>query len=371
MTLDSTTQRITRLTPLRTILSLIDARLSPVAAQVSSLQAARDFTLAEDVAGPICPPFTVALRDGYPVDSAAVADAGPYVPVALPLTTRRIDLGETLPSGTDAVLPADAVVLRGQRIEAVAPILAGEGALPAGSDATPQRPLRCAGERARPLDVAVMRAAGIRDVTIRLPKIHVVWGGEARSRVIEAALASIMRVVGEAGAIVIGKSITLESALDDPETDAVIAVGGTGGGRHDAAVHTLARHGNIEAHGIAISPGETAALGFADTKPVLLIPGRLDAAFALWLLVGRYLVAKLAGGKVEDMPALVPLKRKVSSSISLVELIPVSCAGGVAEPLASGYLSLESLSRSDGWITVPAESEGFAAGTPVAVRPWP
>jgi molybdopterin biosynthesis enzyme len=104
---------------------------------------------------------------------------------------------------------------------------------------------------------------------------------------------------------------------------------------------------------------------------VLLIPGRLDAAFALWLLVGRYLVAKLAGGKVEDMPALVPLKRKVSSSISLVELIPVSCAGGVAEPLASGYLSLESLSRSDGWITVPAESEGFAAGTPVAVTPWP
>ena len=67
----------------------------------------------------------------------------------------------------------------------------------------------------------------------------------------------------------------------------------------------------------------------------------------------------------------LPLKRKVTSTIGLTELVPVSCAGAVAEPLASGYLSLESLARSDGWLVVPAESEGFAAGAPVAVRPWP
>ena len=92
---------------------------------------------------------------------------------------------------------------------------------------------------------------------------------------------------------------------------------------------------------------------------------------AIWLLIGRYLVAKLAGGSIADMPVTLPLKRKVTSTIGLTELVPVSCAGGVAEPLASGYLSLESLARSDGWIVVPAESEGFAAGTPVAVRAWP
>jgi molybdopterin molybdotransferase len=371
MTLDSTTQRIARLTPLSAILSLIDARIGPVTAQVSSIEAARDFTLAEDIVAPVCPPSAIALRDGYPVDSAAVADAGPYAPVALPLTIRRIDLGGPLPSGTDAVLPIDAVVLRSDRIEAIAPVAAGEGALPVGGDAAPQQPLRCAGQRLRPLDLAVMQAVGIHEVTLRRPKIHVVWGGLATSRVIEAALVTITRVAGEAGAVVTGKSMTLEFALDDPETNAVIAIGGTGSGLHDAAVHMLARHGNIEAHGIAISPGETAAFGFAGTKPVLLIPGRLDAALALWLLVGRHLVAKLAGGKVEEMPSQIQLKRKVSSSIGLVELIPVNCAGGMAEPLASGYLSLQSLSRSDGWITVPAESEGFSAGTPVGVRPWP
>jgi molybdopterin biosynthesis enzyme len=28
------------------------------------------------------------------------------------------------------------------------------------------------------------------------------------------------------------------------------------------------------------------------------------------------------------------------------------------------------LARGDGWIVVPADSEGFAAGAHVAVRPW-
>jgi molybdopterin molybdotransferase len=371
MAVDSSIQRITRLTPLSAILALIDSRVSAVKPQKSAIHVARDFTLAEDVVASDQPPRSIALRDGFPVDAAAFADAGPYAPVPLPLTARRIDAGEPLPSDTDAVLPLDAVTLRDHRAEAVAVVTAGEGILPAGGDATPRTPLRRAGQSARAIDVAVMAAAEITDVTIRAPRIHVVYGGEARSPAIGVALTTLMRVAGEAGAVVTGRSITLEPALGDEETNAVIAVGGTGSGRRDAAVHTLARLGQVEAHGIAVSPGETAAFGVAGAKPVLLIPGRLDAALAIWLLIGRHLVARLAGGSIADLPATLPLKRKVTSTIGLTELVPVSCAGGMAEPLASGYLSLQSLAHSGGWIVVPAESEGFAAGTPVAVRAWP
>ena len=67
----------------------------------------------------------------------------------------------------------------------------------------------------------------------------------------------------------------------------------------------------------------------------------------------------------------MPLTRKATSTVGMTELVPVRCAGGMAEPLASGYLSLTALARSDGWIVVPADSEGFAAGTQVAVTPWP
>jgi len=371
MAIDSSIQRITRLTPLSAILALIDSRVGAVEPQKSALGAARDFTLAEDVVSSERPPRPIALRDGFPVNAATIADAGPFAPVQLPLTVRRIDAGEALPSDADAVLPLDAVTLRGHRAEAVAAVTAGDGVLPAGGDATPRTPLRRAGQSARAIDIAVMAAAEIKDVTIRAPRIHIVYGGEARSLAIGVALTTLMRIAGEAGAVVTGKSIMLEPALGDEETSAVIAVGGTGSGQRDAAVHTLARLGQVEAHGIAVSPGETAAFGFAGKRPVLLVPGRLDAALAIWLLIGRYVVAKLAGGGVADLPVTLPLKRKVTSTIGLTELVPVSCAGGMAEPLASGYLSLESLARSDGWIVVPAESEGFAAGTPVAVRSWP
>ena len=62
---------------------------------------------------------------------------------------------------------------------------------------------------------------------------------------------------------------------------------------------------------------------------------------------------------------------KVTSTVGLAEVIPVRRSGAMAEPLAAKYLSLATLARSDGWILVPAESEGYSAGAEVQVRPWP
>jgi molybdopterin biosynthesis enzyme len=284
---------------------------------------------------------------------------------------QRVDVGEPLPRGTDAVAPVDAVNDRDEAIAAVSP---GEGVLAAGGDCTPRTPLRRAGERVRAIDIAVIAAAGIAEVTVRSPRIRIVSGSNLKTPLIGSALDVLAHAATAAGCTVLDaqrEGEGLDQALADESADAVIALGGTGDGRRDAAVKTLAQLGQVEAHGIAVSPGETAAFGFVGAKPMLLAPGRLDAALAIWLLIGRHVVAKLAGGGIADWSATLPLKRKVTSTIGLIELVPVGCAGGVAEPLASGYLSLESLARSDGWIVVPAESEGFAAGTPVAVRAWP
>jgi len=368
---DSSTQRITRLTPLRDVLALIDERVGAVAPQKLDLAQALGATLAEDVVARQLPPHPVALRDGYGVDAAALADAGPYMPVPLPPAARRIDVGDALPSGCDAVLPVDAVTIRGGRIEAVAALAPGEGVLPAGDDATPRRALRRAGEQLRALDIAVMAAAGIETVTVRSPRVGVVRGSATGTRIVDAAREMLIRAVVEAGGVPFGKALILAASLEDEQPDLVIAIGGTGSGRRDDSVRTLAQHGVVEAHGIAVSPGETGAFGFVGARPVLLVPGRLDAALAIWLLLGRHLVAKLAGGRVEDMPVMTALKRKVTSAIGLTEVMPVICIDGMAEPLGSGYLSFESLARSDGWIVVPADSEGFAAGTPIAVRRWP
>jgi molybdopterin biosynthesis enzyme len=268
-------------------------------------------------------------------------------------------------------LPLDAVVLRGKSAQATTTVVPGEGVLLAGGDAVPQMPLRRAGQRLRAVDIAAIPAANVQAAAVREPSIGVALGGVGGAAVINAALSMLVHLIFEAGGNVPSNPVALAAALADEKTDAIMAVGGTGSGRRDSAVQELARVGQVEAHGIAICPGETAAFGFVGRRPVLLLPGRIDAALAVWLLLGRHIVAKLAGGKVEDMPVTLPLRRKVTSSIGMTELIPVRCENGMAEPVGSGYLSLTALSGSDGWIVIPPDSEGFAAGSQVAVNPWP
>jgi len=165
----------------------------------------------------------------------------------------------------------------------------------------------------------------------------------------------------------------LSEAFSDESTDAIVAIGGTGSGRNDASVQTLARAGRLVVYGVALTPGETAAFGFVGARPVLLLPGRLDAALAVWLVVGRRMLDRLAAVKAtEHEPAeILTLARKVTSTVGLAELVPVRRNGDTAEPLATRYLPLSALARSDGWILVPADSEGYSAGAPVQVRPWP
>src|SRR5690242_14791914 len=284
-------QRIARLTPVVAVLALIQARVAAVAprrAAVSQEVAAELLraTLAEDVQPPQCPASAIALRDGFAVAAAEIADAGPYAPMPLSLTARRIDTGDILPRGTDAVAPLDAIALRGTRAEAIAAVAPGAGVLPAGGDSTPDSALRRSGEQLRALDLAVMASAGISEVKVRSPRLALARAGATNNAMLDAAQATLCHWARQAGCVV-RTTRSLVEALDDIQCDAVIGIGGTGSGRRDDAVQDLARLGQVEAHGIAICPGETAAFGFVGDRPALLVPGRLDAALAVWLLIGR------------------------------------------------------------------------------------
>ena len=205
------------------------------------------------------------------------------------------------------------------------PQFPGDGVLPAGGDSDPGIPLRRAGERLRITDLAALVCAGCARVSVREPRIR------------------------------------------------VVPLRGSGSGRNDASAQTLAGAGRLVVHGIALTPGETAALGFVGPRPVLLLPGRLDAALAVWLVVGRRILNRLslANANEHEPAETLTLARKIASTVGLAEVAPVRRNGGQAEPLAMKYLPLSSLARSDGWILVPADSEGYAAGAQVQVRPWP
>jgi molybdopterin biosynthesis enzyme len=191
------------------------------------------------------------LRDGFAVVAAEIADAGPYAPVPLGLTACRVDVGGALPSGTDAVVPLDAITLRGTRAEAIAPVAPGEGVLAPGGDVAPEAALRRAGERLRALDFAAMAAAGIAEMTIRSPRLALARSNAAKMPMLNAAQVTLSRCAAKAGCAV-NEVSSLAEALSEAQFDAVIGIGGTGSGRRDDAVQELARRGRVEAHGIAV-----------------------------------------------------------------------------------------------------------------------
>ena len=368
-----TLQRISRLTPLRELLIRLDATARPVPAKNIEPAAAVGATLAADVlASADCPAVPTASRDGWAVAADLVADAGPHAPVPLSPAPKWVENGERIPLGMDVVLPLDAVAVTKSGAEAHASAAPGEGVISAGADAAKGAILRHAGERLRPSDVAILRAAGISSVSARAPRIKIFSTGVPARSAADTISPMLARAIENEGGIAeVAQAASLESVLLDRACDAVITIGGTGTGRRDASVKTLARVGRVEIHGFGIAPGETAALGASDGRPVLLLPGRLDAALAVFLVAGRRMIAGLAGRR-EDQPGnSAKLARKIASTVGLAEVVLVRRVGDGIEPLASGFFAWSALARADGWILVPPESEGFAAGATVETRPLP
>jgi len=347
----------------------------PVAAQQIELASSVGLTLAEDAAADAARPGqALAIRDGWAVASGDIADASATAPVPLMQTPTWLETGDALPQPADAVAPFDAMVWHGRTAEALAPVAPGEGVLAAGGDVAANAVLRPAGARLRHSDLAVLAAAGLTKVAVRVPSIRLVRAAPKNS-IADPMVAFIAAAIAAAGGAVLdGASAAadeLDRAFRDDSADAVIVIGGTGTGRRDASVRALARSGRVAVHGIAISPGETTAFGEAGGRLVLLLPGRTDSALAAWLLLGRPLLARLAGRKESDDGRDCVLSRKVSSSLGLAEMIPVRRSGDWVEPVASGYLSLAALAKADGWILVPPAGEGYPAGANVTVRPLP
>jgi molybdopterin molybdotransferase len=368
-----TRQRIARLTPLEAVLARIDALVSPVAPREATIAAAVGRVVAGDVMVAARPPAALALRDGWAVSAALTQDANPYAPAALPAAI-RIDAGVPLPAGADAVAEIDAVVVRDGGAQAVAAVTPGDGVLPAGGDADGTTALAQDGQRLRAATAAALAGANVLRITIREPRVLVVRGRPPGNPIIDAAAALVVHAIAAAGGVVLDEPAGgegLEDALRRQDADAVVAIGGTGRSSNDASVTTLARLGRVEAHGIALSPGETAAFGMIETRPVLLLPGRIDGALAVWLLLGERLLARLAASREEPPAVAAKLTRKVASNLGLAELIPVRWRDGEAEPLGSGYLPLQTIAQADGWILVAADREGHPGGTSVMVRRWP
>jgi molybdopterin molybdotransferase len=367
-------QRIASLTPLDDVLARITACVKPIGAQrIDDLTTALGRTVAENIIiDTLVPPAALALRDGWALSSDLTIDAGPYAPASIPIAI-RVDVGEMLPPNADGVAPLDAVISRDGEAQVLAPVTPGEGLLPAGGDVFSGVTLIHAGERLDALRIALLAALGVTHAQVRVPRLSLTRTHSRPDRVLDAVMTCIADATGRAGAIATtrGSDDVLERTLTQTDVDALVVVGGTGSGRQDNAVQTLASIGNVQVHGVGLIPAETSAFGNVGPHPVLLLPGRFDSALAGWHMLGRAMLMRLTGNVEPPCLRTAKLTRKLSSTVGLAELVAVRCEGSLATPLASGYVPISALSRANGWILIAPESEGQPQDSEAAVRPWP
>jgi len=359
-------QIVTRLTPLADVRAMIEAEVSPVAAHARAVADAVGCVLAEDVSAPAQPERAIALQDGWALHAEETQGASAYAPAFVSQAPAEIDAGQPMPEGCDCVASFDDVRI-GAQAEVLAPFAPGDGVLAAGGDHDGRAPLMQAGKRVSAVQAASLAALGIAKLHIRV--LRVLIAAVKADDVLSAAADFIVRD-GQRRGSAVETSIGLDQALADTNADLIVIIGGTGSGANDRSAAALTEKGRLAVHGIALSPGETSGLGFIDSRPVLLLPGRLDAAISGWLMLGRCLLDRLAGVRAPNERAdTLRLTRKIASTVGLTELVPVRRAGDKAEPLAARYWPLSAIARADGYVVIPPDSEGSSAGS--AVRVWP
>jgi molybdopterin molybdotransferase len=362
----SSTQRLpASLTPLDVALAALLRWLEPVTVAELPLKEALGCVTAELTA---YPPHDVAAADGWAMRAHDMVGASSYTPLPLTKSALWVEAGDLMPNGTDCVIDADAVDQTGPTIQVLTEAIPRQGVRRFGGEFADGFVV-APGSRFRPLDLLAARAAGLEKMRVRRPRLSIVNVPATKGEVATA------RLIQESGRSAGAEVVSAEAAsrdvasiietLDAASCDLLVTIGGSGVGRTDATVVALAQHGEVIAHGIALQPGRTSAIGKVGNTPVIAVSGWADHALAGWWTLALPALDRLSGRQPRRTTVL-PLARKIASSVGIAEIALLGRKDDSWMPLALGELSFETIVSADAWLIVPGSSEGFAAGTPVA-----
>ena len=363
------TQRLpAALTPLEAALAALLDGLKPVAPRDVPLAEALGCVGADMPPLNALPAFDLAAVDGWAFRSRDLVGASSYSPLPLAGSPVWVEAGDRLPEGCDCVIDPDLVEQIGSLFQVSAEAIPGQGVRRIGGDIAEGSSFIIPGREIRALDLLTARAAGLDTVAVRRPRLHLINIPATAANTVTAQL--IAESAGATGVEVIcfeagGRDArSIATAFDAEPCDFIVTVGGTGVGRTDATVEALASRGALLAHGLALQPGRTAAIGRVAKNPVIALPGAPDRALAGWWTLVLPVLDRLSGREPRQMTTL-PLARKIASSVGITEIVLLKKVEDAWMPLATGDLSLETIAAADAWLAVPGGSEGYAAGTPV------
>ena len=363
------TQRLPpSLTPLDVALAALLQRLEPVAPVALPLAETLGCVAAGMPPLEALPKRNMAASDGFALRARDLVGASSYSPLPLATPPVWVEAGDPMPDDCDCVVDSDSVDHAGPVFQVLAEAIPGQGVRRAGGDIAQGNFVIVPTQRIRPLDLLAARLAGLARLNVRRPRLRFVNIPAASGIAVTAPL--IAESARAAGADVIcaeaaGRdAASIARALDTGACDILITTGGSGVGRSDATVAALAGCGEVIAHGIALQPGRTSAVGAIGKIPVVTLPGAPDQALAAWWTLALPALDRLSGLR-QRQPVTLPLARKIASSVGITEIVLLEKIENTWMPLAIGEMSLDTIARADAWLQVAGLSEGFAAGTAV------
>ena len=309
------------LTPLDVALASLFRGLEPLTVIELPLREALDCVAAELPPLKAYPPHDIAVTDGWALRARDLVGASSYTPLALTNLPPWVEAGDRIPEGCDCVLDVDALDQTGPTIQVLAEAIPGQGIRRVGGEVADGFAVP-AGAALRPLDLVVARASGLKKVRVRRPRVRIVnipaITGERTTAPLmeESAHASGAEVVSAEATSRDAASIA--QALDARACDLLITIGGSGVGRTDATITALAQQGEAFAHGIAVQPGRTSAVGRIGDTPFLALPGAADQALGAWWALAVPVLDRLSGR--QSQTPMLPLARKIASSVGIAEI---------------------------------------------------
>ncbi len=382
----------------------IDQNVNDLSAETVPLVKATRRVLAEAVVSPLnVPAFDRSAMDGYAVRADDTDGASDYTPLSLkilgeslpnqsftgevtPGTAVRIMTGAPVPLGADAVLPVEYATERVGQLELTATVPPGKHIGRIGEDVKAGTELLPQGRRLRPQDVGVLASVGLPEVqVIRKPIVRVlitgnelVQPGQTRGehQIFEANSSLLRGLIERDGAILESVRLLPDSrdaireGLTDPGADVVLVSGGSSVGKEDHAPSLVREVGSLDIHGVAMRPSSPAGMGRIGDAFVFLLPGNPVSCMCAYDFFAGRTIRRLGGWHM-DWPYTRQsgiLVKKIVSMVGRVDYCRVILRDGQVTPLAvSGASILSSTTRANGFVTIPGEREGYAAGAEVTV----
>jgi molybdopterin molybdotransferase len=392
-----------RRTTVEAALGWIDEHARRLESELVSLESAGGRVLAAAVtSGVDVPGFDRSMMDGFALRGDQTQGAGTYNRRELEIVGEslpgrpyagtlshgqavRIMTGAPIPAGADTVLPAERVDVSGNQLNILDEVPPGKNIGRKGEDVTAGTRVLSAGRVLRPQDLGVLASIGaVRVEVVRQPRVRIVITGNellpagsaiVAHKIIDANGPMLAALVARDGGIPINPAIipdepdAILAAMQD-DADLVLVSGGSSVGQEDFAPSLLAKHGELAIHGVAMRPSSPAGMGLLMGKAVFLLPGNpVSCLCAYDFFASRAL--RLLGGRKQEWPypsERRKLRRKLVSTVGRVDYARVRIVEDRVEPISiSGASILSSTTRADGFVVVPADSEGYPEGAEVVV----